>query len=449
MMGSTARRLVSLVDADNAFDIPPSELLPLQLEAVSELFKSRVDKIKLLRNRAETAGITEIRSMADVVPLLFAHTAYKSYPEGWLTEKKWSGLGRWLDTVSTNRVEPMDTDGITDLDGWLQRLEGQGHFVNCSSGTSGKCAMMNASSADLHMSGYALLRGHAWATGIAPQRDRRALMLAPVATTPRNMANQKLMVEGFNAPDIEPFYYPALPMTIGSITEMVALNKRIAEGIAKPAEIALYEAKAATRERAMNEAVERVADALIESRHMKLYIMGLFGPMYKVAELVRAKGYNRDDFSPENTGFIGGGLKRTQLPPNYREYILETFNLAPEHLFNGYGMQELNTNAVRCKAGRYHMAPWVMLLLLDESGENLIEPTGGELEGRAAFFDLSLEGRWGGLISGDKVRVTYEPCACGHRSASVADNIMRYSDLAGGDKIACAGTIDAYVRGVS
>jgi hypothetical protein len=49
------------------------------------------------------------------------------------------------------------------------------------------------------------------------------------------------------------------------------------------------------------------------------------------------------------------------LPPDYREYILETFNLAPEHLFNGYGMQELNTNAVRCEAGRYHMAPWVML----------------------------------------------------------------------------------------
>jgi len=238
-------------------------------------------------------------------------------------------------------------------------------------------------------------------------------------------------------------------MTIGSITEMVVLNKKIAEGTAKPAEIALYEARTAERERAMNEAVEQVADALIESRHMKLYIMGLFGPMYKVAELVRAKGYNGNDFSPENTGFIGGGLKRTQLPPNYREYILETFNLAPEHLFHGYGMQELNTNAVRCRAGRYHMAPWVMLLLLDESGANLIEPTRGELEGRAAFFDLSLEGRWGGLISGDKVRATYEPCACGNRSPSIADHIMRYADLAGGDKIACAGSIDAYVRGVS
>jgi len=29
----------------------------------------------------------------------------------------------------------------------------------------------------------------------------------------------------------------------------------------------------------------------------------------------------------------------------------------------------------------------------------------------------------------------------------VGPEIVRYADLAGGDKISCAGTIDAYVRG--
>jgi hypothetical protein len=29
-----------------------------------------------------------------------------------------------------------------------------------------------------------------------------------------------------------------------------------------------------------------------------------------------------------------------------------------------------------------------------------------------------------------------------------AEDIQRYADMASGDKIACAGTIDAYVRGV-
>ena len=177
--------------------------------------------------------------------------------------------------------------------------------------------------------------------------------------------------------------------------------------------------------------------------------MGLYGPLFQVAELVRSRGYSNKDFK-ENTAFISGGLKRAQVPPDYQEFIFETFNLSPERTCYAYGMQELNTTAPRCKAGRYHMAPWVMLLLLDESGEDLIEPTpSGEFEGRAAFFDLSLDGRWGGVISGDKVRATWAPCACGNRSPSVHENIERYADMASGDKIACSGTIDAYVRGVT
>ena len=124
-LNSQVDRLVSLVDAENPFDMPFSEVLPRQLEAINERFQDRVEKIKLLQNRAEVGGITEIRRMADVVPLLFAHTAYKSYPESWLIEQKWDRLGRWLDTVSTNRVAPMDTRGIEGLDDWLQRLEEQ------------------------------------------------------------------------------------------------------------------------------------------------------------------------------------------------------------------------------------------------------------------------------------------------------------------------------------
>jgi len=33
----------------------------------------------------------------------------------------------------------------------------------------------------------------------------------------------------------------------------------------------------------------------------------------------------------------------------------------------------------------------------------------GEYEGRAAFFDLSLDGRWGGVISGDKISIDFSP----------------------------------------
>jgi hypothetical protein len=71
------------------------------------------------------------------------------------------------------------------------------------------------------------------------------------------------------------------------------------------------------------------------------------------------------------------------------------------------------------------------------------------MTGRAGFFDISVDGRWNGVISGDKIAITYDACDCGARSPSIRDNITRYADLSGGDKITCAGTVDAYVRGIS
>jgi len=446
--GSAVDRLVGLIETENPFEAPYSEILPKQLEAINERFQDRVEKIKLLQNRAETGGITEVRSMADVVPLLFAHTAYKSYPESWLMDQKWDRLGRWLDTVSTNRVEKMETSDLKGLDDWLERLEEHGHYVSCSSGTTGKCAMMNATKADLEFCGQSLLHVIRW-SGLAPNHDRRMINMGQVAKTPRNMATGAPMREAFSMPDVDPFSPDVPPITIGGITDMVIMRKRIADGTATPQEIANYEAEAKAREEIVKSCVEQSANALIESRHLPLHIMGLYGSLFQVAELVRSKGYSGKDFQ-ENTAFISGGLKRAQLPEDYQEFIFGTFNLTRERMCHAYGMQELNTTAPRCSEGRYHMAPWVMLLLLDESGDALIEPPAtGEVEGRAAFFDLSLDGRWGGVISGDKVRATWEPCACGNFSPSIDPNIQRYADMASGDKIACSGTIDAYVRGVT
>ena len=104
----------------------------------------------------------------------------------------------------------------------------------------------------------------------------------------------------------------------------------------------------------------------------------------------------------------------------------------------------------RCRAGgRYHVPPWVVPLILDKTGDNLLPMSGSEYEGRAAFFDLSLDGRWGGIISGDRISIDFSPCACGATGPSIRDNIVRYADLEGDDKIGCAGTVDAYVRGVA
>ena len=443
-----AARLVALIDSDDPYMEGHKALIERQLAAADAIFQDQVGKIKLLANRAEEGGVSQIRTLHDLVPLLFAHTAYKSYPESWLMDGKWDRMGKWLDTVSTNRVEPMDTSGVEGLDEWLTMLETQGHFVSCSSGTTGKCAMMNAVQADLDFCGRGLLHMIRW-YGLAPNHDRRMIGLGQVAATPRNRATGMPMAMAFSPPDFPPFAPDVPPITIGGITEMVVLRKRIADGTAQPSEIARYEAQGTEREAAMASAVDQAVEALIASRGHKLHIMGMLGPLYQVARLVRDRGFSGKDFQ-ENSTFFSGGLKRAVLPDDYKAFIFETFNISEARALQSYGMQEMNTNAPRCSAGRYHVPPWMILLLLDESGENLIEPCfDGEVEGRAAFLDLSMQGRWGGVISGDKIRATWGTCECGRSSPSIADDIQRYADLAGGDKIACSGTIDAYVRGVT
>jgi len=91
-----------------------------------------------------------------------------------------------------------------------------------------------------------------------------------------------------------------------------------------------------------------------------------------------------------------------------------------------YGMTELTTFLPECSSGRYHYPPWVIPLVLDKLGESLAEPENGELTGRLGFFDLSLEGHWGALVSGDHGTLRVEPCTCGRRSPSLRPDIVRF-----------------------
>jgi hypothetical protein len=188
---------------------------------------------------------------------------------------------------------------------------------------------------------------------------------------------------------------------------------------------------------------------MLAARGDKLLIAGMPALLFKVSEMIREAGYDANDFHPANTLMTSGGLKGAVLPPDWLQRMQGVFNIADRHIFAAYLMQETNSFTPRCTAGRYHVPPWLILLPLDPSGEHMEAVSGGEVEGRAAFLDLSIAGRWGGIISGDKIHVRYGTCDCGHEGPTIGNDISRYSDLPGGDKITCSGTIDAYVRGVT
>jgi hypothetical protein len=417
---------------------------------MNERFQVRKERIKLLAHRAREAGLTEVSSYENVVPLLLPHTAYKSYPESWLAQKKWDRLSKWMNTVSSYHVPSNEVSIAADVDGWIDNLARHGFFVSCSSGTTGKSAMLVASAKDMEWCKKEAVATYAWGSGVKPARDRRIFGLAATAQVPRNLATGDAYTAALQDPNYERFAYPVPPITVGALTHMVVLRKAIADGTAKPEDIATFETVSAARQKAVDDAVAITAQAVVEARRSKLHVSGLWAGLYNVAKAVREMGYSAKDFHPENSIYVGGGLKRAKLPDDYREFVYETFNIRPERNYQNYSMQELHSGMPRCQAGgRYHVPPWVVPLILDKTGDNLLPIVAGEYEGRAAFFDLSLDGRWGGVISGDKISIDFGPCACGNKGPSIRDNIVRYSDLEGDDKIGCAGTVDAYVRGVA
>jgi hypothetical protein len=450
-MGSAVEQLTKLAESEDRFDYSSSDVRQAQIEALDERFQERKDTIKLLGLRARDAGTTQITSIEDVVPLLFPHTAYKSYPESFLIEQKWDRLTKWLGTVSSHPITPMETSDIEDIDDWIGRLQANGHYVSCSSGTTGKSAMLIASDADMAWSQRDTVGVFSWGSGVEPKQDRKIIGCAPVAAVPKNQLIGQAQYEAYADPAYPRWVYPVPPITVGVLTKQVVMRKSIADGTARPDEIAAFERAATSRQEIVDAAVGKTADEIIANRDKKLMVSGLWNGLYAVAKAVRDKGYSAEDFDPDNCVYVGGGLKRAQLPPDYQQFVHETFNIPEGRHFQNYSMQELNSGMPKCRAGgRYHVPPWVVPIILDREGDNAL-PHGddGEVEGRAAFFDLSLDGRWGGVISGDKITVDHRPCACGNAGPSIEDNIARYADLEGDDKIGCAGTVDAYVRGLA
>jgi hypothetical protein len=93
-MSEAVERLTRLVEAKDRYGIPFADLREAQIGAMNERFQERKGQIKLVGHRAREAGIAEVRSHEDAVKLLLPHTAYKSYPESWLAQKRWDRLSK-------------------------------------------------------------------------------------------------------------------------------------------------------------------------------------------------------------------------------------------------------------------------------------------------------------------------------------------------------------------
>jgi hypothetical protein len=436
--------LVGRIDDDRPFDVDRAELEPLWIEAANQRLQQQRARIPVLDRLASAVGVREIASLDDLVPLLFAHTVYKSYPKSLLDKQRWAGLAKWLDTIAAERIDPIDPTGITSQDEWLLALKAAGHPIYATSGTSGRSSFLPATVADRELTRRCLIRTAKWQFGLSTEQPLPVVILGPSRGASRVVEYYRDFTETYGDPASSAFLTDDA-LQLGDIQRMARLNAAIAAGTAKPSEIAAFQSEAAERQQRLDGEWDRLVDHVVGLEGRRVAIMGFWAQQWTLVEKLRARGKTSLPLDPGSFLGVGGGTKGVVLPPDYREQIFGFFGLDNSRQSDGYGMSELSAAMPRI-GDRYVIQPWIVpLILTDDGTARLAEKTGQHL-GRFGFFDVSIDGRWGGLISGDRVLADYDT----PNISIVAGSIVRYSELTGedDDRLTCAGTLDAFVRNV-
>lgn len=420
----------------------------VQLRAFNLRLEQRRAQIPVLAKLADAQGIDHVDTLDAAAPLLFTHDIYKSYPASLLAKQRFKELTKWLDRLTPHEIGSVEVSDCGSIDEWLVRLRERTPLdVATSSGTRGTLSFFPKSKRDftIAVTGLRVQATQNFGENLEPGAfGEKMHVLTPFyrdghSTIARLPA---YFLEVFCKGD-ESLLRTALPYKLSSDMMWLAARLRAAKasGDASRLEIpANLLARRADWEELQKAAPQQQAAFIREVgaglRGKRVLALGITSIFYPIAKQGLEDGV-RCEFGPGSAVMGGGGAKGTVLPDNADQVIAEFFGV--ERVRGGYGMTEQNWFLTSCEHERFHLPPWVTLFLLDpETGAPL--PRAGMQTGRAAFFDMSHDGSWGGIVTGDRISVDYAPCACGRTTLHIAKNIQRFSELNGGedDKISCA-----------
>src|SRR6185503_4489255 len=75
--GRASEPIKEICSREDPYDYSPSEFRSAQLAAAREMFERMRPLVPVLDRRASETGAGKIETLADLVPLLLSHTAYK------------------------------------------------------------------------------------------------------------------------------------------------------------------------------------------------------------------------------------------------------------------------------------------------------------------------------------------------------------------------------------
>ncbi|OBE95646.1 hypothetical protein [Mycobacterium sp. 852002-10029_SCH5224772] len=436
------------------------ELEELQRQAMRIRFAEHYRSIEILRKLADRLGISALDRFDDVVPLMFSHTAFKSYPAALIDKKRFDLMTQWLDKLTSYDLSGVDTTGCAGIDDWIDRLDEQTPLeVITSSGTTGTISILPKDKRGAE-EGMVLWKICLFQT--FGQEPTEAELNPSVDVVWPNFASGKLghlrianmIKRGFTGGD-ETRFHALYPGAIDTDLMFLASKMRAAASRGELDRLEVDPALAARKDEFiamqarqaddMEAFFTRLSDQL---RGKRVFMLGTYHLMYDIAKAGLQRGV-RNVFAPDSAILTGGGMKGVALPDDFMDVIKEF--LGVDRIQVGYGFSESSTFHWGCSQGRYHVAPWVIPFVLDPDTSEPLPRTGIQT-GRAAVYDILLRAHWGGVISGDEVIINWDlRCPCGQVSVAFEPEITRYSEKQGvdDDRITCAATQEVHNEAVN
>ena len=99
--------------------IPRDRLEAMKLLGLQQRFGELRDRVPILKKLADEQRVEEITELDNVVPLMFAHPMYKSYPISLLDKNKFGLLTKWLQKLTTVDLSEVDVSGCQGIDDWI------------------------------------------------------------------------------------------------------------------------------------------------------------------------------------------------------------------------------------------------------------------------------------------------------------------------------------------
>src|SRR3954464_4097605 len=128
---AAASSLASVVEAPEgifncdraAFDaLSPAECDDFRLEAARRLTARQAERIPAVAELLDGRDPGKIERLDDLIPLLLADDAYKSYDPRWLVEKDFAAPPRWIGRFTARDYSALDIEECASLTEWCERI---------------------------------------------------------------------------------------------------------------------------------------------------------------------------------------------------------------------------------------------------------------------------------------------------------------------------------------